>query len=70
LRPLLTSRSTIDLIVKAVKPVLERHAIEVEVKSEAEQKWVNDVQTALKSRVYADNCATVGFLISSTAVCH
>ncbi|PMD52338.1 4-hydroxyacetophenone monooxygenase [Hyaloscypha bicolor E] len=50
--------STIDLIVKAVKPVLERHAIEVEVKSEAEQKWVNDVQTALKSRVYADNCAT------------
>ncbi|KAF8861472.1 FAD/NAD(P)-binding domain-containing protein [Acephala macrosclerotiorum] len=55
---LFSIESTIDLVLKAIRPILRFQSIEVEVRPEAEQKWVNEVQSTLKSRVYADSCDT------------
>jgi hypothetical protein len=51
--------STINLVVKVIKPVLKGQVSDVEVKLEAERKWVEKVQGALRLRVYADDCDTV-----------
>ena len=55
----LTPTSAINLVVKIIKPVLKGQVSDVEVKLEAERKWVEKVQGALKLRVYADDCDTV-----------
>lgn len=56
---MLTPISTINLILKVVKPVLTGKINEIEVKLAAEKKWTKAAQTALKDRVYSDNCSTV-----------
>ena len=46
-------------MAKVIKPVLKGKVSDIEVKLEAERKWVEKVQGALKLRVYADDCDTV-----------
>jgi hypothetical protein len=66
----LTNKSTIQLILKVIKPVLCDTVNEIEVKIEAEQSWVHGIQDALKSRVYADDCGTVSFFPSAKGPWH
>jgi hypothetical protein len=51
------------LIIRMIRPLIRRKYESVEVKSEAEKNWVQKLQSALKERVWTDNCNTVSVYI-------
>lgn len=49
---ILASENMVNLSLKFIKPVLEGAVERVEIKKEAEIEWSNDIQGALKKRVW------------------
>jgi hypothetical protein len=52
--------SSVDLVIKVVRPILQRHAASIEVGQDAEKDWCKLVQQALRQTVLTRNCLNVG----------
>lgn len=53
--------SNVDYAINIIRPIITGKATKVELKQAAEDKWVHDVQKALKGMVWNTGCKSVCF---------
>lgn len=61
-KSLIHSFSAVDLVIKVVCPILEKHATVIEVKQDAEKDWCDTIQGALRRTILAKSCRNVSDL--------
>jgi len=53
------SSSSVDLVLKVARPVLQGRVASIEVREDAERDWCHNIQQALRMTVLAGNCFNV-----------
>ena len=61
--------SSVNYALRILKPVLEGSASAVEVKSHAEDQYVQDMQAALKKTVWHAGCYSVDYFYPNPRTC-
>lgn len=56
---MLTINSSVNLVIKIARPILQRQASIVEVRKGAEADWCGAIQTALSKTVLTRSCSNV-----------
>jgi hypothetical protein len=53
------SFSSVDLVIRVVRPILDGRAASIEVRTDAEKEWCKTVQEALRQTVLTRSCLNV-----------
>jgi hypothetical protein len=55
--------SSVDLVIKVVRPILEKRAASIEVRRDAEKDWCDTIQGALRRTILTRSCQNVSELV-------